>query len=277
MRPTYDFWVVCDQLPEPEALRVPPTNVVLITWEPPDRLYKQGFIDQFGAVLTSDRNMRHPNVHYAPQGQPWHLGRTFDELRDCQVPKKVKLMSIITSDKRLYAGHGVRLEFAHALHRALAGRADIHGRGINSFSEKWDVLAPYRYSLCMENSSMPDYLSEKLPDCFLAYTFPFYWGAPNAADYFPRESFVALNLEDPTAAIETITRTIERTDHWESNLDAVKAARAKYLEEESFFPRLAKFLLTHFTPSAVPAKVTLKPEARPPTVRRLLARMWTRS
>lgn len=275
IRPAYDFWIVCDQLSEPEVIEVPPTNVVLITWEPPDRVYKQGFIDQFGAVMTSDRNIRHPNVHYAAQGQPWHLGRTLDELRDCQIPKKTKLMSIITSDKRLYPGHAVRLEFAHALHRALGGKADIHGRGISSFSEKWDVLAPYRYSLCMENSSVPDYLTEKLPDCFLAYTFPFYWGAPNADDYFPPESYMALNLEDPTSAIETITQTIKRAGHWESRVDAVKAARAKYLEEESFFPMVANFLLTHFDPSAMPASVRLEPEAKSSTVRRLISRMRT--
>lgn len=277
VRPSYDFWVVCDELSEPEAVEVPPSNVVLITWEPPERSYKQAFIAQFSAVITSDEKLRHPNVHYLPQGQPWHIGKTLDELLRYEPPKKTKLMSIITSDKRLYRGHSLRLDFAHALHRALEGEADIYGRGINPFAEKWDVLAPYRYSLCMENSSVPDYLTEKLPDCFLAFTFPFYWGAPNAGDYYPRDSFMALDLQDPTAAIEQILHAIGSPEHWESRLNSLRVARQRYLGEESLFPMLARLLSTRFRRSAAAERVTLRPEARPSNWRGLVAQMRKRS
>lgn len=48
----------------------------------------------------------------------------------------------------------------------------------------------YNYALVFENQQQPGYITEKLLDCFKAGTVPIYWGAPNASDYIPQETFL---------------------------------------------------------------------------------------
>lgn len=57
--------------------------------------------------------------------------------------------------------------------------------------EKYDVQRGYRFTLCFENSA--DYIgdiTEKPFDALAAGTIPVYLGAPNFADYIPRDCFV---------------------------------------------------------------------------------------
>lgn len=56
---------------------------------------------------------------------------------------------------------------------------------------KIDVLRQYKFVLSYENESMINGLvSEKIFDCFYARTVPIFWGAENASDYFPAETFI---------------------------------------------------------------------------------------
>ena len=51
--------------------------------------------------------------------------------------------------------------------------------------------------IAVENHIAPHHWTEKLSDSFLGYCLPFYIGCPNAADYFPEQSFIGLDIEDP--------------------------------------------------------------------------------
>jgi hypothetical protein len=51
-------------------------------------------------------------------------------------------------------------------------------------------LLEYRFCLAYENSVEPDYISEKLFDCFYAGCVPIYYGAPNITDYIPASTFI---------------------------------------------------------------------------------------
>jgi alpha(1,3/1,4) fucosyltransferase len=55
---------------------------------------------------------------------------------------------------------------------------------------KHRTLLDYRFCFCYENSIMPDYISEKLFDCFYAGCVPIYLGAPNITDYMPAGTFI---------------------------------------------------------------------------------------
>ena len=79
---------------------------------------------------------------------------------------------------------------------------------LNLIEQKADALDPYRYHLAVENYIGPHYWTEKLADAFLGYTLPFYCGAPNAADYFPEESFIPIDINNFDGALETIRRAI---------------------------------------------------------------------
>lgn len=99
---------------------------------------------------------------------------------DC---KKTKMTSLIASSKRQQEGHRLR----HALIDTLSGQAaevDILGRGYRPFDLKSDGLAPYRYSVVIENVRETNYFTEKLIDAFLCQTVPIYWGAPNIEHFF---------------------------------------------------------------------------------------------
>jgi hypothetical protein len=57
-------------------------------------------------------------------------------------------------------------------------------------TSKSATLGKYKFSLCFENSVLKGWTTEKIFDCFFAGTIPVYWGAPDIADYIPRECFI---------------------------------------------------------------------------------------
>lgn len=111
---------------------------------------------------------------------------------------------------------------------------ELYGCGFRYIEDKWDGLAPYRYSLAVENFSNSYYWSEKLADCFLAWTMPIYYGCTQISRYFPRESMVCIDINDPQA-IEKIKDTVA-SDRWHQNIDAIEHARNLVLDFYQLFP-----------------------------------------
>lgn len=66
----------------------------------------------------------------------------------------------------------------------------IIGRGIKSVDDKISLLKLYRFNLCFENIRYPGYVTEKIIDAMIANTIPVYFGAPDIADFIPREAFI---------------------------------------------------------------------------------------
>lgn len=60
---------------------------------------------------------------------------------------------------------------------------------------KIDALKDYKYSICLENSNINGYISEKFVDSILCGTIPIYNGAPDVLDYYPN-SCEYLDLDD---------------------------------------------------------------------------------
>jgi hypothetical protein len=46
------------------------------------------------------------------------------------------------------------------------------------------------FSVAIENSSEPNYFTEKVIDCFLTYTVPLYWGCSNIESYFDKDGII---------------------------------------------------------------------------------------
>ena len=82
-------------------------------------------------------------------------------------------------------------------------------------------------------------MTEKLPDAFLGYTLPFYHGCPNAADYFPKESFVPIDFEDYERTRDIIRSTIAN-DEYKDRLRYIIEARRRVLEEHNLFAVLER-------------------------------------
>ncbi|OGB33306.1 MAG: hypothetical protein A3F78_16560 [Burkholderiales bacterium RIFCSPLOWO2_12_FULL_61_40] len=122
---------------------------------------------------------------------------------------------------------------------------DIFGRGIRFIGDKWDGLAPYRYALAIENSSSRDYWTEKVADCFLAWTVPIYYGCTNLEDYFPPGAFVRIDINEPDKAIEIIS-SLMSDDDWRRRLPALNEARQLVLDRYQFFPLMCDLVDRHY-------------------------------
>ena len=251
-----DAWVVCENIPLPqEATNCPPSNIILITGEPrPIWHYEKKFVKQFSRIITSQREIKGPGVVYSIQGHGWYVGldyknpndlgwaKGYDELVGMDEVPKTKLLSVITSDKQYTVGHIQRYKFALKLKEVFGDQVDLFGRGINDFNDKWDVLAPYKYSIAIENCATNDYVSEKLTDCFLSHTFPFYYGAPNVDHYYPKESYDVIDIKNFSKSVDRIKEVLSNPTHYQDHLSAIKDAKKKYLDNYHVFPLIASFM-----------------------------------
>lgn len=108
-----------------------------------------------------------PNVEYIhPSNISWVKNKYF-------LPKKVKNISMITSNNYFLPGHKFRISIMNEVKEFI----DIYGRGFNFIENKEDGLKDYYYSIAVENDDTDNYFSEKLLDCFLTCTIPIYWGS----------------------------------------------------------------------------------------------------
>ena len=128
----------------------------------------------------------------------------------------------------------------HTLHRKryvfqerliqLLPELDIYGRNLRFVDKKADCLDHYRYTVAIENHVGPHHWTEKLSDSFLGYCLPFYFGCPNAATYFPEESYIPIDIDDPRSAADTI-RAAMASGEYERRLPAIVEARRRVIEE----------------------------------------------
>ena len=133
---------------------------------------------------------------------------------------------------------------------------DLFGKGINYISDKMDGLLPYRYSLAIENASIPYYFTEKINDCFLTWTVPLYYGCRNIAKFFPSKSYIPIDINDTPAAIKKIRDVIENDD-WNSRLDAIQEARELVLNK--YQPLAGCAAALQLLPASQKQSIQLKP------------------
>lgn len=228
----------------PVRASCPPENVWALMQEP----YEKGFTDwvaeghdHFFRVLTHylpSEDLKYIASHPAI---PWHVNRTFDELTSCPIPEKTGGLSSIIGDAMDLPGHFKRWEFLELLN-ASGTPFDLFGKKIRYLEDKWDGLAPYKYSLAIENNSGPDLWTEKLADCFLTWTLPFYYGCTNLEDYFPEGSFIRIDISNSSEGVKKI-KAIMTENNWEQHIPALTEARNLVLHKYQIFPYLSRMIL----------------------------------
>ena len=75
-----------------------------------------------------------------------------------------------------------------------------------TYSDKIKFQSQYKFSLAIENSSMPGYTTEKIFHPFLAHSLPIYWGNPHIPSDFNPMAFI--NLHDFSSAVEMVEEII---------------------------------------------------------------------
>ena len=246
-----DAWVVYDNLLKPATNRIERSRTILVTGEPPSiRRYRSVFTSQFGAVRTCQPNVEHPHLVRAHEAQPWHFGMhrcrshpqilDYDALVVMSAPSKKKLLSVIASNKTMTEDHRQRLRFVEELKSAFGDQIDVFGRGIRDVPDKADAIWDYRCHIVLENDHSEYYMSEKLPDSFLGWSYPFYSGGAFADSVFPKGSFGRIDMYDPRRSIATIRAHLENQDRVQS-LELIAKARLIVLDELNLFSVLGKY------------------------------------
>lgn len=245
----YD-WLVCyDEMPSKsvgtfekgcEKLKCPKECTILATQEPVCiKRYSDAYTRQFGHLLTNRpaEAENHPHYHLGRGYYWWYIGRDRGEYDSLVLPPKEKVISIISSSKKMrFTKHAARFKLAEELSRAVPGM-DWFGRGVRAFDKKYEVLKPYKYHVTIENHIGKYHWSEKLSDVFLAECLPFYAGDPAAGEIFPEESFIPIPIDDPKRATEIIKESIANGEY-EKRREAVLEAKRLVLTKYNFWAQV---------------------------------------
>ena len=273
-----DFWIIRNKyIKKPTTCHVAKENTILMLSEPEDIVhFPQSYLDQFGMVFSCQESLHHRNVIYGPPALPWLVGvinkggktiftHSYDEFKNNKPEThKTKLISVITSNKAYTKGHRQRIDFVRALKEYYGDKLDVFGRGFNTFDDKWDVLSPYKYHIAIENGSHSLYWTEKISDCFLANTFPIYYGCKNINDYFPNGGVQSIDIQDFNSTISIIDKTIN-SDTWENKQDTLSECKNLVLDKYNIFD-LMTMCCDKLNANAAKEYVTLKPASKIPNL-----------
>jgi hypothetical protein len=131
-------------------------------------------------------------------------------IKDFGIHPKSKMVSMITSNKKLTNQHIIRYNFAITN----KDKIDLYGRGINDIPNKEIGLKDYRFSFCIENDTYDTYFTEKILDCFATGTIPIYMGTKNVTEFFNPDGIIFFD--------EPFDFSILTEDLYDSKLNAIK-------------------------------------------------------
>lgn len=79
--------------------------------------------------------------------------------------------------------------------------------------EYLDFLSQYKFMICFENKSIPNYFTEKSVNAYLAGTIPIYWGCSNLDDYINTTSILHLKKDYSEKDVDMLIQKIKILDN----------------------------------------------------------------
>ena len=73
---------------------------------------------------------------------------------------------------------------------------------------------------------------------------PIYWGCPNIEDFYPKESYHLIDIENPQEALRELIDIIERP-LTKNNIEAIKHSRNLILYKYNIWPFLEEIINEH--------------------------------
>lgn len=142
------------------------------------------FKSKFTFIFTHEASLINldPNLFkFAPCTGTW--------IKNPEIFKKSKNISMISSNKSFTIGHKKRINFINANKENF----DLFGRGFKEIDSKIEGLKDYMFSICIENGFSDHYFTEKILDCFATGTVPVYMGARNIDHYFEKRGIIFID------------------------------------------------------------------------------------
>lgn len=240
----WDLVVVYENIKSPRQIRA--RRIIYVAGEPPMmRPLPNAFLAQFDEVIIPNKNSRHPHKILSHGYLNWSLGvdfqtkkhrYDFQQLKKLETPK-TKNISIVTSNKKMMPGHNRRMEIIDKLRTDFPGQIDFFGVGHNYVDYKADALIPYRFHICMENSSIPFYWTEKFSDPVIAKCIPIYLGCTNINDYFDKRGFITFSCEDYHYLKSIISEILDNPESvYNKYYPYMEENRTRILEKENLIP-----------------------------------------
>jgi len=257
---TADYWFIWGGLKSTETVLCPVENVIYITDEAHElRKYNQEFLNQFKTIASVRTDLKHANNIFIHEPQLWYFDKSRKELETMAVPGKLQDISVVASNLTLLEGHKKRFAFVNQLIGHFKDKLHVFGRGFNPVADKWEAIAPYKYSIAIENNVIPNYFTEKLCECFLSYTLPIYYGCPNIKDYFDERALITIDINNLKASIEIIERAIDE-NLYERNFEYLLQARELCLNKYHFTSLITNLVGKIVNTNGVKQPVTVLPE-----------------
>lgn len=241
-----DFWIIYTEYGlETDIVKCNPDNIIFVPGEcyNTSPRFSQSFLNQFGMLVTVQRELKHKNRKLLHNANPWFINKSYDELKALGIPEKTKLISVVSSNKVFTEGHRKRLDFVEKLKGHFGDELDVFGRGIKDFDDKWDVIGDYKYTIAIENDDCEDWVTEKFFDCLYARTLAFYYGCPNLESIVDKDSFIRIDIDNLEKSIEIIEKAIEN-DEFEKRKKHLNEIAMKSLDKDQFFPFFVSILET---------------------------------
>lgn len=258
-----DVWIVMEDLDDDDIeCEVPRDSVIFVSaetsWGPgffdvhPENVQ---FLDQF-AWIYSCHDIYRKNVTASLPFLPWMVNanhgpsisapheRNIDFFRNLWEVEKSEELSVICSMQAATQGHRQRLRFVSALKEHFGEQLHWFGNGVNQIDEKWRGLAPYRFTVAIENHVADNVVTEKLWDPLLTWTVPLYVGAPNVSHYVPPAAMRLLSLQDLNGSIAVIEELIGG-DAYSDFVPHLAEARDQLLGPLHLYTRLARIARQH--------------------------------
>lgn len=266
----WDMVVVYEGINFTHSLRVRKGDLIFISGEPPmSSVYPEKFLKQFHYLITSHPNLNHPNNILYQQALNWHFGFDFitkkykynyESLANLKPPHKTRGISIISSSKKMMPGHNNRMKLIEILKNKFFNDIDFFGKDTNPVADKAEAILPYRFHICIENSFIDNYWTEKFADPILGYSIPIYIGCTNIKEYFDEDFYYNFDISDLDGVVDLINRIkVNPEKYYNSKIESLIEARKKLLNEYNIFSLLSNFVNSKIKSSEFTSNIEISP------------------
>ena len=136
------------------------------------------------------------------------------EQENFKMHDKIKLLSMIYSNKKFLKGHKLRFAIAEQIIPKIGfcDKIDLFGTGTKTpLTNKSSGCVDYMFQIAVENEQSKNYFTEKLLDCFATGCIPIYWGCSNLEDFFDTRGILTFNTSKEL--VDTLNSLDEQKYH----------------------------------------------------------------